>query len=53
MIRDKRFKKWYFQGEVDKDGLAMGWGIAISESDYDIQHEGTFLDDKFHGIGKC
>ena len=39
-----------YEGEIDKSGKAFGSGKAISVKYPDCSHEGTFIDDKRHGI---
>ena len=38
-----------YDGDIDKDGFATGHGIAKREF---IKYTGTFLRDKFEGVGK-
>ena len=41
-----------YNGEVDENGEACGFGIATLEDEPTWSHEGTFLNSKAHGICK-
>ncbi len=42
--------KYKFVGEIDQNGFAGGNGIATNAEGY--TYEGSFIGDKFEGIGK-
>ena len=39
-----------YQGHIDEDGKAFGWGTAINGHGW--KYTGTFKDNKAHGVGK-
>ena len=42
-----------YRGELDREGRACGYGIAVRTNDSTWRYEGTFLDDKIEGLCKC
>ena len=42
--------EWDYFGELDSNGNACGYGIARYSSFVNLKYEGTFLDNKYHGI---
>ena len=42
--------KWYYEGDIDEDGLACGYGFA-REKDKGHVYKGMFYNNKPHGIG--
>ena len=44
--------KYEYTGELDKDGNACGFGIAVGEIDKDARYESTWFQNKRHGIGE-
>ena len=45
-------EKYEYTGELDKDGNACGFGIAVGEIDKDARYESTWFQNKRHGIGE-
>ena len=46
-------KLYEYSGELDADGKACGKGLAtMTGSDCGVVFEGTWLNDRLHGIGK-
>ena len=43
-------REYSYSGELDSDGKACGYGIAVSDDTETLS--GTFLNNKIHGIGK-
>ena len=41
---------WDYEGEIDEDGLACGFGVADTGDGW--TYVGTFFNDKFEGIGE-
>ena len=55
LVKDKTWTKsngleYLFTGEVDEDGNLCGHGIATRIDASHIKIEGTFLDDREHGV---
>ena len=44
--------QYNYEGELDLDGKATGYGIAIGSGDPNSKIEGTFLQDLRHGISR-
>lgn len=40
-----------YSGEIDAEGRACGYGVAVFQDDPNVKYKGTWLDDKYHGIG--
>ena len=45
--------KYNYSGEIDNDGAATGFGIAVNDDDPSYKFIGTFLDNLPHGLSKC
>ena len=45
--------KYNYSGEIDNDGTATGFGIAVNDDDPSYKFIGTFLDNLPHGLRKC
>ena len=43
-------KKYIYSGDIDKNGNAYGFGKAVCDNNIHNTLEGTFLDNKPHGL---
>ena len=41
---------WKYQGEIDKDGMACGFGVGYRSNDPHAKWEGTWFNNKRHGL---
>ena len=44
--------EWLYMGELDSEGEACGFGVAICVDNPHQRNEGIFYDNKLHGFGK-
>ena len=44
--------KYNYSGEIDDNGSATGFGIAINDEDPSYKFIGTFFDNLPHGLSK-
>ena len=49
-IEDRHGNVWNYEGELNFDFKACGYGIAINNHDPEYRYEGSFFEDTWEGI---